>query len=65
MVEIVKVERVWLNSAEVMRYLNISHDVLDRLRREAKIRYYKPFGDKLVFYKKSEIDEIIPKGRVI
>ncbi len=65
MVEIVKVERVWLNSAEVMRYLNISHDVLDRLRREAKIRYYKPFGDKLVFYKKSEIDEIIQKGRVI
>ncbi len=65
MVEIVKVERVWLNSADVMRYLNISHDVLDRLRREAKIRYYKPFGDKLVFYKKSEIDEIIQKGRVI
>lgn len=65
MVEIVKVERVWLNSAEVMRYLNISHDVLDRLRREAKIRYYKPFGDKIVFYKKSEIDEIIQKGRVI
>ncbi len=65
MVEIVKVERVWLNSAEVMRYLNISHDVLDRLRREAKIRYYKPFGDKLVFYKKSEIDEIIQRGRVI
>ena len=65
MVEIVKVERVWLNSADVMRYLNISHDVLDRLRREAKIRYYKPFGDKLVFYKKSEIDEIIKKGRVI
>ena len=61
MVEIVKVERVWLNSADVMR----SHDVLDRLRREAKIRYYKPFGDKLVFYKKSEIDEIIQKGRVI
>ena len=59
------VERVWLNSADVMRYLNISHDVLDRLRREAKIRYYKPFGDKLVFYKKSEIDEIIQKGRVI
>lgn len=65
MVEIVKVERVWLNSADVMRYLNISHDVLDRLRREAKIRHYKPFGDKLVFYKKSEIDEIIQKGRVI
>ena len=65
MVEIVKVERVWLNSADVMSYLNISHDVLDRLRREAKIRYYKPFGDKLVFYKKSEIDEIIQKGRVI
>ncbi|MGO5242100.1 helix-turn-helix domain-containing protein [Hallella faecis] len=65
MVEIVKVERVWLNSADVMRYLNISHDVLDRLRREAKIRYYKPFGDKIVFYKKSEIDEIIQKGRVI
>lgn len=65
MVEIVKVDRVWLNSADVMRYLNISHDVLDRLRREAKIRYYKPFGDKLVFYKKSEIDEIIQKGRVI
>ena len=65
MAEIVKVERVWLNSADVMRYLNISHDVLDRLRREAKIRYYKPFGDKLVFYKKSEIDEIIQKGRVI
>ena len=65
MVEIVKVERVWLNPADVMRYLNISHDVLDRLRREAKIRYYKPFGDKLVFYKKSEIDEIIQKGRVI
>lgn len=65
MVEIVKVERVWLNSADVMRYPNISHDVLDRLRREAKIRYYKPFGDKLVFYKKSEIDEIIQKGRVI
>lgn len=65
MVEIVKVERVWLNSADVLRYLNISHDVLDRLRREAKIRYYKPFGDKLVFYKKSEIDEIIQKGRVI
>ena len=65
MVEIVKVERVWLNSADVMRYLNISHDVLDRLRREAKIRYYKPFGDKLVLYKKSEIDEIIQKGRVI
>ena len=65
MVEIVKVERVWLNSSDVMRYLNISHDVLDRLRREAKIRYYKPFGDKLVFYKKSEIDEIIQKGRVI
>ena len=65
MVEIVKVERVWLNAADVMRYLNISHDVLDRLRREAKIRYYKPFGDKLVFYKKSEIDEIIQKGREI
>lgn len=63
--KVVEVERVWLTSAEVLRYLGISHDVLDRMRRDAKISYYKPLGGKLLFYKKTDIDEFIRKGKVI
>lgn len=63
--KVVEVERVWLTSADVLSYLGISHDTLARLRRAAKIKYYKPFGEKLVFYKKSDIDEFVRKGKVI
>lgn len=62
---VVDVERIWLTSADVLRYLGISHDTLARLRRASKIKYYKPFGEKLVFYKKSDIDEFVRKGKVI
>lgn len=63
--QVVEVERIWLTSADVLRYLGISHDTLDRMRRDAKIKYYKPYGEKLVFYKKSDIDEFVRKGKVI
>ncbi len=62
---VTEVEKIWLSTNEVIKYLGIGKDYLDRLREEGKIPYYKPTGKKPIFYKKSEIDRFIAKGKVI
>ncbi len=58
-------EKIWLSSQELAKYLGISMDTIKTLRDTAQVRFYKPFGNKLIFYRKDEIDKLIEKGKVI
>ncbi|OYP54603.1 excisionase family DNA-binding protein [Segatella bryantii] len=47
-----QVEKIWLSTDEVLKYLGIKKDFLDRLREEGKIPYYKPAGKKQILFNK-------------
>jgi predicted DNA-binding transcriptional regulator AlpA len=53
---------VYLTSKEVMDTYKISKSHLSDLRIEGKIPYSNPFG--VILYPKSEIEELIRKGRL-
>lgn len=57
------VEKMWLSNAEAQAYLGMGAKFLKDLRQQAKIPFYKIAHS--VFYKKSDIDRLITKGRVI
>lgn len=61
---VAKAEKIWLSNKEIQAYLGMSQGFIDRLRNEGKLRFYKPFGDKAIFYRKEQIDREIEKGRV-
>ena len=60
---VTKVEKIWLSTDEVLKYLGVGKDFLDRLREQDLIPYYKPAGKRTVFYNKAEIDKCIASGR--
>lgn len=57
------VEKMWLSNAEAQAYLGMGADFLKDLRQNAKISFYKVSHS--IFYKKTDIDKLITKGRVI
>lgn len=63
--KVIPVEKVWLSGREVKKYLDISERTLLRLHTDGKIHFYKPFNNVTIYYRKSEIDRLIMKGKVI
>ncbi len=59
----IPLEKVWLTSTEAARYLGVSLDFIRSVRDSGRIRFYKPLGNKMVFFKKQDIDKFIEKGR--
>lgn len=58
-----EVEKIWLSSKEVQWYLGIGKDFLDNLRETGRIQYYKV--GRTIFYRKTDIDKLIERNRVI
>jgi excisionase family DNA binding protein len=50
-----------LNFVEAAKYLSLSHSSLYKLTYQKKIRFYKPSG-KLLYFFKHELDEWITKN---
>lgn len=61
---ILPVEKVYLSTAEVMKYLDCSEDFIRELRDKALISFFR-FGENKIWYEKSTIDKFIQKHRVI
>ncbi len=61
--KVVGVEKIWLSNAEAQAYLGMSANFFKDLRANAQIRFYKVRGS--IFYKKSDIDRMVEKGRFI
>jgi hypothetical protein len=61
--KVLEVEKVWLNSKEAEAYLGMSADFFKDLRANGQIRFYKVRG--AIFYKKSDIDRLVEKSRVV
>ena len=59
----IEIDKVWLNNKEAQAYLGMSADFFKDLRANAQIRFYKVRG--AIFYKKSDIDRLVEKGRVV
>lgn len=60
-----EVEKIWLSNAEAAAYMGTSSDYLKSLRDNGLISFYKPYGNKMIFYLKQDIDNFIKKGKVI
>lgn len=60
---VMPVEKIFLSTAEVMKYLDCSEDFIEKLRNEAKLNFYR-LGRKFL-YAKADIDKLILKNRVI
>lgn len=61
--KVLEVEKIWLTSKEAQAYLGVSVHFFKDLRANAQIRFYKVRG--AIFYKKSDIDRLVEKGRVV
>lgn len=61
--KVLEVEKIWLTSKEAQAYLGVSVHFFKDLRASAQIRFYKVRG--AIFYKKSDIDRLVEKGRVV
>lgn len=59
----IPLEKVWLTSTEAARYLGVSLDFIRSVRDSGRIQFYKPLGNKMVFFKKQDIDKFVEKGR--
>lgn len=62
-VNILNVERVWLNTRDCMNYLGVSRDFVDDLRESGKLAYYKV--GHTVFVKKCDLDRLIESSEVV
>ena len=62
-VNILNVDRVWLNTRDCMNYLGVSRDFVDDLRESGKLAYYKV--GHTIFVKKEELDRLIENCKVI
>lgn len=61
--KVLEVEKVWLSSKEAEAYLGMSADFFKDLRANGQIRFYKV--RRAIFYKKSDIDRLVEKSRVV
>lgn len=57
-----ELDKVWLSNKEACAYLGVPPVTMKRLRATASVRFYKV--GRLVFYSKSELDEMVEKGKV-
>lgn len=57
-----EVEKTWLSNREAQIYLGMSPDFLKDLRQDGLLGYYKVRN--AVFYRKSDIDRLLEKGKV-
>lgn len=60
---VVPVEKTYLSTAELKKYLDCSDEFVEKLRNEAKLSFFR-MGNK-IWYLKNEVDKIIQKHRVI
>lgn len=60
---IVPVERVWLTTRDCMKYLGVGRGFIDDLRERGELHYHKV--GHTVFVRKSDIDRLIEKSRVV
>lgn len=61
--KVLEIEKIWLTSKEAEAYLGVSVHFFKDLRANGQIHFYKVRG--AIFYKKSDIDRLVEKGRVI
>lgn len=61
--KVVEIEKIWLTAHEVAKYLGVSTDYIRSIRESGRLRYYKPFGNKMIFYKKADVDRFVEKGK--
>lgn len=57
------VDKIWLSNAEAQKYLGMSADYMRDLRVDGQLHFYKLRG--AIFYKKSDIDKLMERNRVI
>lgn len=63
--QVLKIEKCWLTTTELMKYTGWSRDYIRTLRDMAKLHFYKPCGEKMTMYKLSEVDRLIERSRVV
>lgn len=61
--KVLDTEKVWLSNAEAQSYLGMSAGFFKDLRANGQIHFYKVRG--AIFYKKSDIDRLVEKSRVV
>lgn len=61
--KVVETEKIWLTAHEVAKYLGVSSDYIRTIRDSGRVQFYKPLGKKMVFYRKSDIDKFVEKGK--
>lgn len=57
------VEKVWLSNKEAQRYLGVGIDFFKRLRSSGQLPFSKV--GSTVFYRKTDIDRLLERSRVI
>lgn len=62
---VLQVEKVWLSAKEAASYFGTSLEYIRSIRESGRIHYYKPYGNKMVFFKKSDLDRFIEKGKQV
>ncbi len=58
------IDKVWLSNKEAQVYLGMSPDFFRALRESGELPFYM-IGHKAIFYKKSDIDTLLEKARVM
>ena len=61
--KVLDTEKVWLSNSEAQAYLGMSAGFFKDLRANGQIHFYKVRG--AVFYRKTDIDRLVEKGRVV
>ena len=60
---IMPVEKVFLSTSELRKYLDCSDDFIEDLRNQAQLEFFR-IGKK-IWYLKKDVDNLIIKNRVI
>ena len=60
---IVPVEKVFLSTSEVMKYLDCSEDFVRELRDKALIMFFR-FGKNKIWHEKASIDKFVKKQTI-
>ena len=58
-----EVDKRWFTTEDAMTYLGVSRRWLERVRKDAKMKFYKVQGT--IFYARNDLDRLVEKNRVI
>jgi excisionase family DNA binding protein len=61
--EVIEVEKQWFTTKDAMKYLGMSRDFFDGLRKSAEITYYQV--GRIVFFNKHDLDKFMTKHKVV